>query len=90
MPITPINRTKNTITPLGKAKTFNGVYGIAVYGLSTYGTGYAGGGFFINRIKTPPLAGTWADQTSAWSTMLGTWASYISTGLSAWANRNKN
>jgi hypothetical protein len=49
--ITPKNLTKHSITPNNKAKTFNGVYGIARYGISTYGTGTAGAGLFVNLAK---------------------------------------
>lgn len=51
MPITPVNKAKNTITPNSVPKTFNGVYGVARYGISTYGTGTAGGGLFVNLAK---------------------------------------
>lgn len=87
MPITPTNRAKHTITPSGRNKTFNSVYGIAVYGISTYGTGVAGLGFFTNRQKTLGSDGTWASQSGSWATMLFTWAEYA--GI-AWRNRTKN
>lgn len=86
MPITPINRAKHAITPTGRNKTFNSVYGIAVYGISTYGTGTAGVGFFVNRSKSF-VDGSWAFQLGSWSSMLLAWSEY--SGI-AWANRPKN
>lgn len=91
MPITPINRTKNLITPDNKTKgsTTNGLYGFGVYGYAMYGVGTTGYGSYVNKDKSSSGAVTIEVGQPMGLLLAITYPTTFTSG-NGWINKTKN
>lgn len=54
MPISPVNQSKNTVSPSGQVKSYltQAVYGVGRYGIAIYGIGVSGIASMVNQTKS--------------------------------------